>query len=123
MKHGDKAKGKASKASKTSDKKVSKAGGAKIKASEAKGGEAKGGEAKAGAKVEKSAAQASGKGSGKVVIKGAIAKAGSASRAPEGNGSRARPETGDASFGNPIIAAAFKRAAKKYSNAFRRLTD
>jgi hypothetical protein len=118
MKHGDKAKGKASKASKTSDKKVSKAGGAKIKASEAKGGEAK-----AGAKVEKSAAQASGKGSGKVVIKGAIAKAGSASRAPEGNGNRARPETGDASFGNPIIAAAFKRAAKKYSNAFRRLPD
>ncbi|HEY2830258.1 MAG TPA: hypothetical protein VGJ88_09095, partial [Thermoanaerobaculia bacterium] len=63
------------------------------------------------------------KGSGKGAGKLTAAKAGPASRAPEGNGDRARPETGDASFGNPIIAAAFKRAAKKYSNAFRRLTD
>ena len=26
-------------------------------------------------------------------------------------------------FSNPIVAAAFKRAVKKYPNAFRRLTD
>ena len=53
--------------------------------------------------------------------KGSSAKAGSA-RPPQGNGGT-RPATGDGSFGNAIIAAAFKRAAKKYSNAFRRLTD
>jgi hypothetical protein len=118
MKHGDKAKGKASKASKTSDKKVGKAGGAKDKASESKG-PGKSTEAKASSKaVEKSAAKAGGKAPGK----GIAAKAGSA-RAPEGNGNRPRVETGDISFGNPLIAAAFKRAAKKYSNAFRRLTD
>jgi hypothetical protein len=116
MKHGDKAKGKASKASKTSDKKVSKAGGSKSKAPETKGREAK-----ASSKVEKSAAKAGGKGPSKGLGKGTAAKAGSASRAPEGNGARAA--TGDVSFGNPIIAAAFKRASKKYSNAFRRLTD
>jgi hypothetical protein len=104
MKHGDKAKGKASKASKTSDKKVSKAVGAKAKASESKG-PGKSTAVKASSKIEKSAA-----------------KAGSA-RAPEGNGNRPRLETGDISFGNPIIAAAFKRVAKKYNNAFRRLTD
>jgi hypothetical protein len=110
MKHGDKAKGKASKASKTSDKKVSKAGGAKVKATETKGGEAK-----AGSKVVE-------KGAAKAGSKGTSTKAGP-SRAPEGNGNRGRLASGDASFGNPIVAAAFKRAAKKYSNAFRRLTD
>jgi len=31
---------------------------------------------------------------------------------------------GDAvTFNNPVVAAAFKRAVKKYPNAFRRLTD
>ena len=111
MKHGDKAKGKASKASKTSGKKVSDAGAVKSKSSESKGASAK-----ASSKVEKSAAKAEAPAG-----KGAGVKAGS--RAPEGNGSRARPANGDGSFGNAIIAAAFKRAAKKYSNAFRRLTD
>ena len=119
MKHGDKAKGKASKASKTSGKKVSQAVGVK-----AKSGESKGSDAKAGSKVEKSAAKAPAKAeSGKGGSAKAGTKAGSA-RAPEGNGgSRARAANGGDGFGNPIVAAAFKRAVKKYSNAFRRLTD
>ncbi|HEY2322135.1 MAG TPA: hypothetical protein VGJ82_04640, partial [Thermoanaerobaculia bacterium] len=108
---GDKAKGKASKASKTSGKKTGQTG-AKGKASS----QSKGSEAKASTKVvEKSAAKApavSGKGSGKAGVL----------RPAAGNGG-ARAATGDASFGNAIVAAAFKRAAKKYGNAFRRLTD
>ena len=36
-----------------------------------------------------------------------------------------KPQRGPEGFtiSNPIIAAAFKRAVKKYPNAFRRLTD
>jgi len=37
---------------------------------------------------------------------------------------RGRPGTeGGPSFTNPIVAAAFRRAVKKYPTAFRRLTD
>ncbi len=38
-----------------------------------------------------------------------------------GNG-KSRGRT-DVTFTNPVIAAAFKRAVRKYPNAFRRLTD
>ena len=34
-----------------------------------------------------------------------------------------RPGTEGSSFTNPIVAAAFRRAVKKYPTAFRRLTD
>ena len=101
MKHGDKEKGKVSQA------------GAKGRTSQSKGSEAKA----SSSKVEKRAAKAQAATTGK----GSSGKAG-VSRSAADNGS-ARPANGDASFGNPIIAAAFKRAAKKYSNAFRRLTD
>jgi hypothetical protein len=113
MKHGDKAKGKASKASKTSDKSPgSKAVAEKGKAS-SKGREAKAaGKAeireKTGARPEKSA-RGGKTGPGKAV-------------ASQGNGG-SRAETGDVAFGNPIVGAAFKRAVKKYPAAFRRLTD
>lgn len=105
MKHGDKAKGKASKDSKTSGKKVSQAV-AKGKASESKGSEAKAGSSKVAKSATKAPAQAE-----------AIGKGGSAKGVP------ARASNGDGGFGNAIIAGAFKRAAKKYNNAFRRLTD
>ena len=100
MKHGDKAKGKAGKAS--------------------------------GKKSGKSAASKSSKGA--QVVKGkkpeAAVKAGSQSSKPvarqeaAGNG-KARARTGgdEVGFSNPVVAAAFKRAVKKYPNAFRRLTD
>ena len=112
MKHGDKAKGKASKASKTSDKNASKAvaetGKASSKGREAKAaGKAQSGQ-KAGAKPEKSS-RGGKTGPGKAV-------------ASHGN-SGSRAETGEPGFGNAVVAVAFKRAVKKYSNAFRRLTD
>jgi hypothetical protein len=127
MKHGDKEKGKASKASKTSGKKVSKAGGAKVQASQSKGREAKA--VRKTESREKSAAKAPAKAptkttGGKAGVKAGSGKASSPARAHEGNGSsRPRVEAGDVSFGNALVAAAFKRAIKKYNNAFRRLTD
>ena len=37
---------------------------------------------------------------------------------------KARGRNGDVvAFNNPVVAAAFKRAVKKYPTAFRRLTD
>ena len=55
--------------------------------------------------------------------KAAAPKAGS-KPAPAGNGkTNARNAPGVIGFSNPIVAAAFKRAVKKYPTAFRRLTD
>ena len=39
------------------------------------------------------------------------------------NGKSARNDDGGFTFTNPAIESAFKRAIKKYPNAFRRLTD
>ena len=36
---------------------------------------------------------------------------------------RGRVTTDGPSFNNPVVASAFKRAVKKFPNAFRRLTD
>ena len=84
MKHGDKAKGKASKASgKKSVKASSKGGKALAKTSAGKVSSAKGGNATA----------------------------------------RGRSSSDPFSFSNSLVGAAFKRAVKKYPNAFRRLTD
>lgn len=101
MKHGDKAKAKTAKASsKASVKKASKSSGAHEKSKAAKsvktGESVKAGNAKAAAPPVPSSA------------------------ARGGNG-RSAPEAGG--FTNPAVAAAFKRAVKKYPNAFRRLTD
>jgi hypothetical protein len=110
MKHGDKAKSKA--ASKASGKKSVKTS-AHTKAS-----------AKAGAKVSKASPivvkdkkqqQASAKNT-KQVSAGKAVVAG-------GNGKPARLAPENVGFANAIVAAAFKRAVKKYANAFRRLTD
>lgn len=40
-----------------------------------------------------------------------------------GNGKSHGRSASDVTFTNPIVAAAFKRAVRKYPNAFRRLTD
>jgi hypothetical protein len=106
MKHGDKAKSKA--ASKASGKKSSKTGAS----------------AKAGAKVSKGSP---------IVVKGkkqqapikSAKQASAASKAPatDGNGKPVRLSPDNVGFANATVGAAFKRAVKKYPNAFRRLTD
>lgn len=107
MKHGDKAKSKA--ASKASGKKS-------IKASAP---------AKGGAKVSKaSPAIVKGKKQQQAPVKTAK-QTGSASKAfaSSGNGKPVRLSPDNVGFANATVGAAFKRAVKKYPNAFRRLTD
>jgi len=48
-------------------------------------------------------------------------KAAGAKAAPARNGGS--KDAGTVTFNNPAVAAAFKRAIKKYSSTFRRLTD
>ena len=99
MKHGDK-----KKASKASGKKTSAAGG------------------KSSSKVVKSlkaGKQASS--SAKATPKKADAPA---KTPPGGNGKpKGRAPEGGVHFTNPAVGAAFKRAVKKFPNAFKRLTD
>jgi len=67
-----------------------------------------------------SPSKASQSGRGKKVV----AKAAGSRPASKSNG-KARDRNGGEgfSFSNPVVAAAFKRAVKKYPTAFRRLTD
>ena len=118
MAHGDKAKAKTGKAvrqasgKKASSKAVeaSKAGGKKSVETGKKGSGA--GE-KAAAKAP--AAQKDG---------GAKAQAVKAvTPAKGGDGRKSGADTPPGGFTNPVIANAFKRAVKKYPNAFRKLTD
>lgn len=107
MKHGDKAKAKSAKASsKSSGKKGSTEAGSKA------GGSKKDGGAKAVPKGKGAAPQAVPQSAGKGVP--AAGKGGSA---------RGNPSPPAGSFSNALIGNAFKRAVKKYPNAFRRLTD
>jgi hypothetical protein len=103
MKHGDKAKAKTAKASrKASVKKVTKpASSAKSKAP------------KTVKRAEKGAA-ATGK---------AAAPKRAASPADKSKADNSHGVTAAIDFSNAAVAAAFKRAVKKYPNAFRRLTD
>src|SRR5258707_442150 len=102
MKHGDKAKAKSAKA-KASGKEV------RSKKSSKSAEESSGKAAKAAGQKE---------GSRKTVEKGSPpAKTGN------GQGKALRPVPGTVGFTNPVIAEAFRRAVKKYPNAFRRLTD
>ncbi|HEY3056993.1 MAG TPA: hypothetical protein VGK31_13795 [Thermoanaerobaculia bacterium] len=102
MKHGDKAKRKA--ASKTSGKKSSKA---KISAKSSKAGPV--------VKAKKQSASSK------------VQKKTISSSKPGAHGDNGKPRVrltpDQLTFSNPIVAAAFKRAVKKYPNAFRRLTD
>ena len=105
MKHGDKAKATAAKAITKASAKKSEQAGKGGKAVEAKSSQAK------QATREKSVPKAAAKTGGS---KAPAGKAG-------GNG-KARGEEVDG-FNNPLVAAAFKRAVKKYPAAFRKLTD
>ena len=95
MKHGDKAKAKSAKAASKSSVKTSKASSASKAGS------------KAGASSKSSPQQ-----------KTPAAK--SISKPAGGNG---KPKADGSGFSNPVVAAAFKRAIKKFPTAFRRLTD
>lgn len=112
MKHGDKAKSKA--ASKASGKKSSKASAKSSKASTKSG--------KAGAKSSKASPVKSQKHHAAKEVRQASGGS-TRSHPPAGNGKPGRTPADNAGFTNPTVAAAFKRAVKKYSNAFRRLTD
>jgi hypothetical protein len=98
MKHGDKAKSKA--ASKASGK---KSGATKAAAS-----------SKADAKSSKASSEKQ--------SAGKTEKQNSKAAADNGSGRRRVVEGADG-FSNSVVANAFKRAIKKYPNAFRKLTD
>ena len=108
MKHGDKGKNKA--ASKASGKKSVKASAP----------------AKSGAKVSKASPVVvkGKKQQQQVPAKAAKQTAGSSkAAATSGNGKPVRLSPDNVGFANATVGAAFKRAVKKYPNAFRRLTD
>ena len=72
------------------------------------------GKAKATAPGKKSKAAAKSKTASRVAAKAA---------GPKASPARGAPKTDGVAFNNPAVAAAFKRAVKKYPGAFRRLTD
>lgn len=116
MKDGDKAKAKAAKA-KASGKKVSSKSAAKEK-----GGKA----VKTGSKKENSPSakgQAEKKSGSTGSVKAAPKAVAKALFIPKSNGKSPRADAEAITFTNPAIESAFKRAVKKYPNAFRRLTD
>ena len=107
MKHGDKAKGKTLKASKAS-------GGEKAGS---KSGEAKSsGKTEAGGKAVQ-AAKGGSSAKAQAVPQAVAGKKGT------GNGSAKGPRPDESGFSNAVVGNAFKRAIKKYPNAFRKLTD
>ena len=95
MKHGDKEKGKASKASGKKASSGKEAGAKSSKASSLK--------SKSSSAAEKASPKTS-------------------TKAPAGNGGAAGRNE-DVRFTNATVGNAFKRAVKKYPNAFKRLTD
>lgn len=120
MTHGDKAKAKTGKSSEASGSKKSSSptGGKSSESRQSRGQESRqSGQAGAKIAVKKSlpAPAVAGKKGG-----GFSAK----ETAPDGKGSKSRPPAEDeGGFSNPVVAAAFKRAVKKYPNALRKLTD
>jgi len=109
MKHGDKAK-KTAQAVKASAKKSS--GKEALAKASPQGGKSKTASKEAGSK--ETGKETAGKKSGAPApVK--------ASEDKGGNGKTKAADNGG--FNNPLVGAAFKRALKKYSNPFRRLTD
>ncbi len=78
------------------------------------GQKTKGKAAKARVSGKKSSVKAKGKSK--------ATKASSRPKAAPSNG-KGRSALDNVTFNNPLVATAFKRAVKKYPNAFRRLTD
>jgi len=116
MKDGKRAKTKASK----------KASGQKVRPQKPRKSES---QARAGAKKPAQASRASAAGKGKPAQKVLASKiSGKTSGAPARSGTDGREKgtrgaAGNGGFTNSVIAAAFKRAIKKYSTALRHLTD
>ena len=129
MKHGDKAKAKSAKSSrKTSDKKAGKTGGKSSKAAPPKvaatkrGAEAKGRPGKASPQKGSAGAKTTSGSRPAAAVASREAVARDRAHPVAGEGSRPAAAA-DPGFGNPLVASAFKRAIKKFPNAFRRLTD
>jgi hypothetical protein len=124
MKDGDKAKAKAAKA-KASGKKASIKSSAKEKGG--KGGKTvKAGSKKEGSSSSKAEAAkkgAGGKGGDKAKPKAVLKVGPKAVSSPKSSAKTTRVDAETFTFTNPAIESAFKRAVKKYPNAFRRLTD
>ena len=115
MKHGDQAKGKTAKAaSQASGKKSSSKAVPKAQTAAGKSGQGSG---EGGSKAESGGAEKA----RPFPPKGSALKAGDGGTG--GKSAKGRPPAEDAGINNPVIAAAFKRAVKKYPNAFRKLTD
>lgn len=149
MTHGDKTKAKTVKSSKASGQQKSSSAGAESRKAGAEksngkvktAGNVKAPEVRETGKIgETGKAREAGKASeaGKVREAGvkAVEKAASPKTGAEKGGRTAASETaekprarggaavtGSAPFNNPLLADAFTRAVKKYSNAFRKLTD
>ena len=126
MKHGDKAK-KSAKAVKASGEKASsKEAVAKARKESGSSKSSKEAGTKAGAQkagTGKTESRDATKAPAKAATK-APAKETSAKAVSGGNGkNKAVADTVGSGFANPAVGASFKRALKKYSNAFRRLTD
>jgi hypothetical protein len=121
MTHGDKAKGKKTASKASGSKKSSKAGKDAKSSKTAKAGKEGGGKKAVQAStkaVEAStkAVQAPKKQQASPPKAVAAAKGSNGKLAPRG-------ASGEGGFSNPVIANAFKRAIKKFPNAFRKLTD
>ena len=127
MTHGDQAKAKAAKTSQASgSKKVNgKTSGQAVQSGKgSKVGSKEGGESSKAAKIVVKKDQTGAEKSSSA----AAQKAGSSAKEAGNSGktsSKGRSADADASpgFTNPAVANAFKRAVKKYPNAFRKLTD
>jgi hypothetical protein len=89
------------------------------------GQKAKGKHAKAKASGKKSSSKTPTKSaaSKKSSAKTSTRKITSSPKTADNGTNRGRIAVEGISFNNPIVAAAFKRAIKKYPSAFRRLTD
>ncbi|MFP5245495.1 MAG: hypothetical protein ACLGH0_02285 [Thermoanaerobaculia bacterium] len=122
MTHGDKAKAKASQSSKASGQKAgSKSGGENGKSKAAReGSESKSSSAAQKGGSEKAAAGSQKSSSAKAAV-APRAEADKTDKTDKGKGRGA--SSGDVSFANPAIGAAFRHAVKKFPNAFRKLTD
>ena len=83
----------------------------------------KGKKAKAKPSGKKSSPPASKSSQSVQTKKSAGAAAPSAGKASADIKNRGRSTSDGPSFNNPVVASAFKRAVKKFPNAFRRLTD
>jgi hypothetical protein len=126
MTHGDQAKAKAAKSSQASGNQKSSpqtAGKAVQSGKAGQGGGKEGGAGSKGAPILVKAGPE--KGGSPAAPKAGAGAAKEAGNGGKGKGRPVPPPAADTTtgFSNPAVANAFKRALKKYPNAFRKLTD